>query len=130
MMNVKQILVIDDEADIREIAKMSLQITKQWKILTAATGEEGIVIASEHQPDAILLDIVMPDVDGLMILKALKDNSATQAIPVILLTATGNIATQQQYALLGAKAVFTKPFDPGLLGNQIAAVLNWKTELP
>jgi two-component system, OmpR family, response regulator len=127
-MNVKQILVIDDEADIREIAKMSLKITKQWEVFTAASGEEGVAIAAEKQPDAILLDVVMPEADGLVVLKTLKDTPATQLIPVIMLTATGNIATQLQYANLGAKAVLTKPFDPGLLGNQIAKALDWRIE--
>ena len=125
-MDTKQILVIDDEVDICEIAKVSLQITKQWYVLTASSSREGIAIAIEKQPDVILLDVVMPDVNGLMTLKALKGNPATRLIPVILLTATGNIATQQQYAELGATAIFTKPFDPGLLGNQIAHALDWK----
>lgn len=129
-MNVKQILVIDDEADIREIAKMSLQITKQWQVLTAASGEEGVAIAAANQPDAILLDVVMPEVDGLVTLKTLKANPATQLIPVIMLTATGNIITQRQYAELGAQAVLTKPFDPGLLGHQIAQVLDWEPSIP
>lgn len=127
-MSAKRILVIDDEADIREIAKMSLQITKRWDVLTAASGEEGLELAEAKQPDAILLDVVMPEVDGMATLKTLKDNPATQLIPVIMLTATGNIATQQQYATLGAKAVLIKPFDPGILGNQIAAALNWQPE--
>ena len=124
-MDVKQILVIDDEADICEIAKVSLQITKQWQVLIASSGEEGVAIAVAKQPDAILLDVVMPEVNGLMTLKALQDNPATRLIPVIMLTATGNIATQQQYVGFGAKAILSKPFDPGMLGNQIAAALHW-----
>ncbi|PSB27184.1 response regulator [Stenomitos frigidus] len=124
-MGTKRILVIDDEADICEIAKVSLQITKQWQVLTASSGEEGVAIAAEKQPDAILLDVVMPEVNGLMTLKALKDNPATRLIPVVMLTATGNIATKQQYAELGAKAVLTKPFDPGVLGDQIITALEW-----
>jgi len=124
-MDTKQILVIDDEADIREIAKISLEITKHWHVLTAASGEEGVEIAAEKQPDAILLDVVMPNVDGLATLKTLKNTPATQPIPVIMLTATGNIITQHQYAQLGARAVLSKPFDPGVLGNQIAEALDW-----
>ncbi|QZZ19583.1 response regulator [Leptothermofonsia sichuanensis E412] len=127
-MSVKQILVIDDEADIREIAKMSLQITKRWKVLTAASGEEGVAIATKYHPDAILLDVVMPEMDGLLTLKTLKNNPETKPIPVIMLTATGNVVTQRQYAELGAQAVLTKPFDPGLLGNQIATALNWRAD--
>jgi CheY-like chemotaxis protein len=127
-MNVKRILVIDDEADIREIARMSLKITKQWDVLTAASGAEGIEIAVAQQPDAILLDVIMPQVDGLATLKALRANPATRDIPVLLLTATVKAATRQQYAELGARAVFQKPFDPGTLGNEIEKVLNWQEE--
>ncbi len=125
---MKQILVIDDEVDIREIAKISLQITKQWEVLTAASGEDGLAIAAQNQPDAILLDVIMPEMDGLLTLKALKSNPCTQRIPVIMLTATGSIVTQRQYAELGAQAILTKPFDPGALGNQIAEALNWHAD--
>ncbi|NJO78691.1 MAG: response regulator [Cyanobacteria bacterium RM1_2_2] len=124
-MNIKRILVIDDEADIREIASMSLKITKQWEVFTAASGAEGVAIAAAEQPDAILLDVIMPGVDGLATLRSLNTNSATQHIPVLLLTATVRAATRQQYAELGAKAVLLKPFDPGSLGNQIEEVLSW-----
>ncbi|WP_035992586.1 response regulator [Leptolyngbya sp. KIOST-1] len=122
---MKQILVIDDEADIRIVTQVSLQITKQWLVLTAGSGEEGIAIATEKQPDAILLDVVMPDVDGLMTLSALKRTPATQGIPVIMLTATGGIVTELEYAELGAQAIVTKPFDPAILGDQIATALHW-----
>jgi CheY-like chemotaxis protein len=123
-MSIKSVLVIDDEADIREIAKISLQITKSWDVLTAATGVEGMAIAASQQPDVILLDVIMPDVDGLTTLQNLSMNPRTQHIPVILLTATVKAATQKQYAQLGAKAVLVKPFDPGLFGDQIEAVLD------
>ncbi|MGC8712533.1 MAG: response regulator [Leptodesmis sp.] len=127
-MTTRCILVIDDEADIREIAKASLQITKNWQVLTAASGKEGLAIAQAQQPDAVLLDVVMPEVDGLKTLKLLKDHQATQHIPVILLTATVKVATQREYAQLGAKAVLIKPFDPGILASQIEAALAWKDQ--
>ncbi|MBW4520282.1 MAG: response regulator [Scytolyngbya sp. HA4215-MV1] len=124
-MSEKCILVIDDEADIREIAKMSLQITKNWEVLTAASSNEGVAIAEAKQPDAILLDVMMPGVDGLATLQNLGKNPATQNIPVILLTATVKVVTQRQYVQLGAKAVLIKPFDPGLLASQIEKALGW-----
>lgn len=125
---MKQVLVIDDEDDIREIAKVSLQISKQWQVLTASSGEEGVAIAAASQPDVILLDVVMPDLDGLMTLDTLKKTPATRLIPVIMLTATGSIVSDRQYAELGAEAIVTKPFDPGLLGDQIATALHWDAE--
>ena len=124
-MSEKCILVIDDEADIREIAKMSLQITKNWEVLTAASSKEGVAIAEAQQPDAILLDVMMPGVDGLVTLQTLGKNPVTQGIPVILLTATVKVVTQRQYVQLGAKAVLIKPFDPGLLASQIEKALGW-----
>jgi CheY-like chemotaxis protein len=125
-MTAKHILIIDDEADVREIAKISLEITKQWEVTTAASGEEGIALAAACSPDAILLDVVMPHTDGLTTLIHLNDNVDTQKIPVILLTATLQLATQRAYVEAGARAVLIKPFDPGLLGGQIEAVLGWQ----
>lgn len=124
-MTDKRILIIDDEADVREIAKVSLEITKQWQVATAASGEEGIALASSYCPDAILLDVVMPQVDGLATLIKLSENTNTCNIPVILLTATMKLATQPAYAAAGAKAILVKPFDPGLLGGQIETALGW-----
>lgn len=120
--------MIDDEDDIREIAKASLQISKQWQVLTACSGEEGVAIAAKTQPEVILLDVVMPDMDGLTTLHILKTTPATQLIPVIMLTAAGSMISDQKYAELGAQAVVSKPFDPGLLGDQIAATLHWAVE--
>nr|WP_155523494.1 response regulator [Nodosilinea nodulosa] len=125
---MKQVLVIDDEEDIREIAKVSLQISKQWQVLTASSGEEGLAIAAKAQPDVILLDVVMPDMDGLTTLQTLKQTPATQFIPVIMLTAAGSMISDQKYAELGAEAIVSKPFDPGLLGDQIATALDWPVE--
>lgn len=124
-MSTRRILVIDDENDIREIAKVSLQITKQWDVMTSASGQEGLAIASSYQPDAILLDVIMPEMDGLATLQRLKDNPATAQIPVILLTATLKLTTRNQYVQLGAKAVMFKPFDPGMLAKQIESALGW-----
>ncbi|WP_035984589.1 response regulator [Leptolyngbya sp. KIOST-1] len=125
-MTAKRILIIDDEADVREIAKVSLEITRHWEVTTAASGEEGIKLASTCHPDAILLDVVMPQVDGLTTLQRLSANTDTSHIPVILLTATLRLATQQAFVAAGARAVLVKPFDPGLLGGQIETVLGWQ----
>ncbi|MFB2939421.1 response regulator [Aerosakkonemataceae cyanobacterium BLCC-F154] len=125
-MATKTVLIIDDESDIREIAKVSLQLTRSWNVEGVSSGKEGLAIAIDKQPDLILLDVVMPEMDGLTTLKLLKENPFTQEIPVILLTATVKVATKQQYALLGAKAVMIKPFDPGILADQIETAVGWK----
>ena len=122
---MKRILIIDDEPDIREITKISLQITKHWEVLTAASGPEGIETATSQAIDAILLDLLMPNMDGLSTLKALKINRDTHNIPVVLLTATAKLALKAEYLEWGAHGILTKPFDPGILGGQIEVILGW-----
>ena len=124
-MSLKRILIIDDESDIREISKLSLTLTKQWDVLTASSGEEGGKMASKFQPDAILLDLIMPQLGGLDTLKLLKDDQSTIDIPVILLTATAKLAMKPEYTQWGAKGILVKPFDPGTLGDQIEQLLAW-----
>lgn len=122
----KRILIIDDEPDIREIAKLSLQITKQWEVLTAASGLEGTAIAAAAKPDAILLDVIMPGLDGLGTLRKLKMDPETSDIPVILLTATAKLVMQSEYSDCDTQGILIKPFDPGILGEQIEKVLAWQ----
>jgi CheY-like chemotaxis protein len=117
------VLVIDDEPDIREIAKISLKITKQWDVLTAASGLEGLEAAVTSQPDLILLDVTMPDMDGFETLKQLRSHPMTEKIPVLLLTAAAKVVQQTEYVQVGAQGVLLKPFDPGALGDQIEVAL-------
>ncbi|NEO26183.1 MAG: response regulator [Kamptonema sp. SIO4C4] len=124
-MGNRRILIIDDEADIRAVAQLSLEINNDWEVLTAASGKEGIAIAQQENPDAILLDVMMPDLDGPSTWKKLQENAQTQAIPVIFLTAKVQAAEQRRYAQLGVKAVLTKPFDPVTLGTMIQEALEW-----
>ena len=125
-MTVKRILVIDDEADIREVAQLSLEISSGWEVMTTASGSEGLAEAEAQQPDAILLDVMMPDMDGPTTFEKLQNNPSTKNIPVIFLTAKVQAAEQRRYAQLGVTAVLTKPFDPVMLANQIAAALGWQ----
>ncbi|MEC4804372.1 MAG: response regulator [Jaaginema sp. PMC 1079.18] len=121
----KQILVIDDEADIREVAQLSIEVTTDWQVLTAASGTEGLDLAIAYHPDAILLDIMMPGMDGLITWQYLQENPHTQDIPIVFLTAKVQAKEQRRYAQLGATAILTKPFDPTTLGDAIAEVLGW-----
>lgn len=124
-MGTRRILIIDDEADIRAVAQLSLELNHGWEILTAASGREGLKIAATQAPDAILLDVMMPDLDGPSTWQHLQDNTTTQAIPVIFLTAKVQAAEQRRYAELGVKAVLTKPFDPVKLGMLVMEALGW-----
>ncbi|TAD80236.1 MAG: response regulator [Oscillatoriales cyanobacterium] len=124
-MITKKVLVIDDEADMREIARIGLEVCNGWRVLLAASGAEGIKVATNEQPDAILLDMMMPQMDGTATLEVLQGDAATSHIPVILLTAKVQAADRQRYAHLNATAVVTKPFDPLMLGDSISQILGW-----
>jgi len=125
MATTKRILVIDDEDDIREVVQVSLEMIGGYEVLTADSGDKGLLKAETEQPDAILLDVMMPDMDGPTTFQALQANQMTRHIPVILLTAKVQAADRRQFADLGVKAVLTKPFDPMRLTNQVTETLGW-----
>ena len=125
-MNSKRILIVDDEPSIREIAQISLETMAGWQVTIAGSGLEGIATALREQPDAILLDVMMPDLDGLATFGQLQANPATRSIPVILLTAKVQIADRQNYTELGIRSTISKPFSPLELAQQIAQALGWK----
>ncbi|PSB22038.1 response regulator [Phormidesmis priestleyi ULC007] len=122
---MKRVLIIDNEPFIQEVAKICLEMIANWEVITASSGKEGIIRAIAEQPDAILLDVMMPEMDGLTTFAQLHNNAATQSIPVILLTAKIQTSAQHHYAQLGIKATIGKPFEPLELAHQIAAALNW-----
>lgn len=119
------ILIIDDSAVIRQIAELTLG-SRGWRILTAETGPQGIAMAASERPDAILLDVVMPDPDGLETLSRLRDDAQTAGIPVIFLTGLADTAEERaKLSALGAAGVLAKPFDPNTLAELVAGVLRW-----
>ena len=123
-MRNRRVLLIDDEDDIREVAQLSLEMVARWDVVTASSGAEGILRAVADQPDAILLDVMMPDMDGPATFEFLRADPATRHIPVILLTATIQGAG---HMTLEVAAVIPKPFDPMRLPGQIASALGWAT---
>ena len=124
-MTAKRILVIDDEDDIREVAQICLEMVGNWEVLTASSGSEGIAKAKASQPDAILLDVMMPDMDGIATFQKLQANTATHHIPVIFLTAKVQSADRRRFAELGVTAMIAKPFDPLNLASLVAEALGW-----
>lgn len=123
--HTRRILVIDDEPDIREVAQLSLELTSDWEVLTSDSGSAGIARAAAEQPDAILLDVMMPDMDGPTTLQALRDNAATRHIPVILLTGRAGMVHSPDLRTVGATGVIPKPFDALTLATQIATAAGW-----
>ena len=121
----RKILLVDDEDDIREVAKLSLQMMRGWEVDTAASGVEALRLASESPPDAILLDVMMPEMDGPAVVQQLQADDATAEIPVVFLTAKVQGSDQRRFEHLGVAGVLPKPFDPMLLGDDLARLLGW-----
>ena len=122
---MRRVLIIDDEDDIREVAALSLEATVGWEILTACSGREGIAVAAREKPDAILMDVMMPEMDGPTTFKQMQQTPEVVGIPVVLLTAKVQGVDQRRFAGLGVAAVLFKPFDPLTLASQISEVLGW-----
>ena len=125
-MNNKQILLIDDEETIQEVVQMGIEIEAGWQVATASSGWEGINLAQTQQPDAILLDVMMPDMDGISTLSNLKADAKTRSIPVIFLTAKTQATEKDRLQNLGVVDVITKPFNSMTLASQIAQILQWE----
>ncbi|MGR3275315.1 response regulator [Acaryochloris marina NIES-2412] len=125
-MTAKCILVVDNELYIQEVVQIALETIKNWRVVTASSGAEGLLKAEKVRPDAILLDMMMPDMDGATTFQKLQANPLTQTIPVLLLTAKIQTADQKRYQEMGVHSTIAKPFDPLQLPAQIADVLGWQ----
>jgi len=124
----KRLLVIDDEDDIRDVASVTLELTRGWTIESAGCGARGIELARSFRPDAILLDVMMPDLDGPATFRLLQSLGDTRHIPVIFLTAKVQPADLRKFTQLGVRGVIAKPFDPLKLAAEIAELLDWKED--
>ncbi len=122
---MRRVLIIDDEDDIREVAALSLESVAGWDVSTASSGAEGIRAATAGQPDAILMDVMMPSMDGPTTFKEMQKLPAIAHIPVVLLTAKVQGVDQRRFAGLGFAGVLFKPFDPMTLAEQMSATLGW-----
>jgi len=118
-----KILIIDDEDDIRKIARLSLARVGGMDVVDASNGPDGVRKAEAERPDAILLDVMMPGMDGPATLAMLRAGEATCKIPILFLTAKAMTTEIERLRALGAVAVLTKPFDPMLLPKQVRQAL-------
>lgn len=116
-------LVVDDEEDVRFVAQMSLGRVGGMEVIEAASGEEGIARARTEHPDFILLDMMMPGMDGAATFRALRGARETANIPVVFLTAKAMKSEVQRLKDLGAKGVVLKPFNPMTLAAEIRTIL-------
>ncbi|MDZ7951982.1 response regulator [Nostoc sp. DedQUE09] len=127
-MTTKQILVVDNEQYIQEVAKICLETVAGWKVVTASSGQEGIIKAETYQPDAILLDVMMPEMDGITTFEKLQANPLTKTIPVIFLTAKIQASDRRRYNQMGMISAIAKPFNPLELAAEVAVALGWSLE--
>jgi two-component system, OmpR family, alkaline phosphatase synthesis response regulator PhoP len=124
-MQHKRLLTIDDEEAIQIVVKFGISMTAGWEVLSASNGKMGIETAERELPDAILLDVMMPEMDGIATFKTLQANPVTAGIPVIFLTAKAQTAERRQFSDLGVSGTIAKPFNSLDLPARIAKILNW-----
>lgn len=127
-MATKRVLIIDDEPDVRAVVQACLEDIAGWDVVTAASGQEGLVKVMAEQPDGIVLDIMMPEMDGFTFLRQLRNRPEGRLIPVVLLTAKVNLSEPQVLFELGIKGIICKPFDPFMLAEQVAEFLGWEQQ--
>ncbi len=118
-MSAIRILHVDDEPDIRELVDMSLALNPDFQVRACSSGAEAIETAAEWSPYLILLDVMMPGMDGPTTLTKLRKNQKTSEIPVVFMTARAQAREVEQFISLGAQGVISKPFDPMTLASQL-----------
>ena len=121
----KHILIVDDDDHIREVAEVSLSMVGGWAVTTAASGREALARATADNPDAILLDVMMPEMDGPTTVERLRASSTTASIPVIFLTAKVQASDRSRLDALDVAGLIPKPFDPLELPQLVRDTLGW-----
>jgi len=124
-----RILIIEDEEDIRELVRYNLE-RENFGVIEAESGEAGLKLVLQEQPDLILLDLMLPGKDGMQVCGELKCNQAVRDIPVVMMTARGEESDIVAGLEIGAEDYITKPFSPNVLVARVKAVLRRKTSAP
>jgi len=115
---VERVLYVDDERDIREVAALSLGLDGALEVKTCASGREALAIAASWKPALILLDVMMPEMDGPETLQRLKADEGTASVPVVFITAKTQAHEVAHFLAIGAEGVIPKPFDPMTLAEE------------
>jgi CheY-like chemotaxis protein len=121
----RTILVVDDEPDIRELARLGLEMVGGYRVVVADSGTAAATLTEEVRPDAVLLDVQMPGMDGPATLAALRSGRVGATVPVVFLTASVQEAQLADLLRLDVVTVLSKPFDPMTLPQQVSRVLGW-----
>lgn len=117
---------MDDDDIIREVARVALEVVGGWQVSTAPSGDQAGRMAALEPPDVVLLDVMMPAMDGPSTAALLQQLPVTREVPVIFLTAKTPLTAEQLAAVPNLMGVITKPFDPMSLGAQISRLLGWQ----
>ena len=125
-MNSRRVLLVDDDDDIREVAQLSIEATTGWEVVAVSDGAKALVAVAEGEFDVILLDVMMPGLDGPATFRKLQEIPGVSDVPVLLLTAKVQRADLDRYEDLGVAGTLRKPFDPVTIGDQISDALGWR----
>ncbi len=122
-MTIERVLIVDDDEDVRQVCEIAARRLGKWDVLLAASGEEALVQARREKPDVILLDVMMPRLDGPTTLGRLREDPATSGIPVIFLTAKAQRHEVESFLALGASGVILKPFDVMTFADDVRRIV-------
>jgi CheY-like chemotaxis protein len=125
-MNPIKLLLIDDNEDNRALIKIALEMATNWEVLIASSGIEGINKAESEIPDVILLDLIMPDIDGLTVHEILQHNLFTCNIPIIFITAMVNDTVLSELQDTNVNGIITKPLNTATLASDISKMCEWR----
>jgi len=123
----RRILVVDDDDAIREVAQMALEIVGGFEVRTANSGLEAKRLVDQVHPDAVLLDVMMPGMDGPTFLALMRSEESTRSLPIVFLTAKIQAGDRRDWGQLDVAGIIAKPFDPMKLPGEIARLLGWDT---
>ncbi|GAA2722913.1 response regulator [Cellulomonas aerilata] len=121
----RTVLVVDDEPDIRELVRAALEHLAGWRVLVASGGQEALALAAAEQPEAILLDVMMPGMDGPEAARRLGEDPRTRTIPVVMLTAKAMSVPDVTADPGPVVGVLAKPFDVLTLAGEVEQILGW-----
>jgi CheY-like chemotaxis protein len=129
-MSVARIMHVDDEPDIREVVQLSLELDSELTVRSCASGLEALALIRDWVPDLVLLDVMMPNMDGPTTLANLRREPTMASVPVVFMTARVQSRELDHFRSLGAAGVLAKPFDPGTLAESVCKFLKPKPSTP
>ena len=122
MQSLQRVLVVEDDFDIQAVVRMALELVGGYTVEICSGGQEALQVVEAFQPDLILLDVMMPDMDGPTVLEQLRARPVTAELPIVFMTAKAQAHEVAAYRAMGARDVISKPFDPMKLSAQLANI--------